>query len=185
MKPIPFVISLLVAGAVLAIVDLCTLPTGITDEPACAPIDTVWPYPTVLTIDADSGGSIYDSLAAELGIEPAAMRAVSSIEAGHSHTAFISPGSPVVNLEVPMFKEQLQRAGLDVDSLARAVPDAFSRPSRSAMPTRCWRNVPCTVPHRPSTTRSPCYAHTGGCTKYAAATGGCAGPNRYVISLKR
>lgn len=131
MKPIPFVISLLVAGAVLAIVDLCTLPTGITDEPACAPIDTVWPYPTVLTIDADSRGSIYDSLAAELGIEPAAMRAVSSIEAGHSHTAFISPGSPVVNLEVPMFKEQLQRAGLDVDSLARAVPDAFSRPSRS------------------------------------------------------
>ena len=38
MKPIPFVIALLVAGAVLAIVDLWTLPTGITDEPACAPV---------------------------------------------------------------------------------------------------------------------------------------------------
>ena len=144
MKPIPFVISLLVAGAVLAIVDLCTLPTGITDEPACAPIDTVWPYPTVLTIDADSGGSIYDSLAAELGIEPAAMRAVSSIEAGHSHTAFISPGSPVVNLEVPMFKEQLQRAGLDVDSLARVIqppePQPLCRPVAGAT---C--HVPCRI----------------------------------------
>lgn len=127
-----FIVSIVVVAVVLAVLGLCTCRSGgVAEGQGYEPIDTVWRYPVVLAVPDVSPRSIYDSLAAELGVEVAAMRAVSSIESGRSHTAFISAGSPVVNLEVSMFREQLNRAGYDVDSLAKAVPDAFSRPSRS------------------------------------------------------
>ncbi len=130
MKPKLCVISLLIAAAVLVVVGICTTSPRIGAGNNCEPLDTMWYYPTVLA-KAEADESIYDSLAVMLGIEVAAMKAVSSIESGRSHMAFISPGSPVVNLEVPMFKDRLLEAGYNVDSLARTVPDAFHRPSRS------------------------------------------------------
>ena len=46
-------------------------------------------------------------------IEVATIKAVSFIEAGPEHTGFIKYGSPIVHLEVSMFKKMLQKAGYD------------------------------------------------------------------------
>ena len=122
-------LSVTMTACVLAMVALSVLPMrhGNSDK-EIAPIDTVWLYPVVIAMPAAETG-LYDSLAAELGIEVATMKAVSSIESGNSHRAFISGGSPVVNLEVSMFKKMLRNEGYNVDSLVDAMPDAFKRPS--------------------------------------------------------
>lgn len=58
-------------------------------------------------------------------IEVATIKAVSFIEAGPEHTGFIKYGSPIVHLEVSMFKKMLQKAGYDVDSLSKLHPEAL------------------------------------------------------------
>ena len=110
------VISFFMALCVLALMALCTLP-GNSCKEVYMPLDSVWQYPTLPVVTASAPASIYDSLAAELGIEVASMLAVSSIESGASHKAFISIGSPVVNLDVAIFKESLHECGYNVDSL--------------------------------------------------------------------
>lgn len=120
-------ISCVVLAVMLAVEALCVRGYRCEPQANVAPLDTMWRYPDVLPYPI-AANSIYDSLAAELNVEVAAFKAVSSIESGSRHTAFISPGSPVVNLEVPMFVDMLESAGYDVDSLRVAVPDAFSRP---------------------------------------------------------
>lgn len=127
MKPLLFSIFLTIG--VLALIALSVLPAVRHNqyEAAIAPIDTVLPYPVVIAMPP-AEPSLYDSLAASLGIEVEAMMAVSSIESGRSHKAFISGGSPVVNVEVPMFKKMLHKEGYNVDSLVKAIPAAFKRP---------------------------------------------------------
>lgn len=125
------VISFFMALCVLALIALCTLRPGNSCKEVYMPLDSVWQYPTLPVVTASAPASIYDSLAADLGIEVASMLAVSSIESGASHKAFISTGSPVVNLDVAIFKESLHECGYNVDSLIKTVPDAFKRPSKS------------------------------------------------------
>lgn len=132
----PYLFSLFATAVVLALVGLCGYPSSVGDNDYFEPIDTalLLQHPLVLALCDEDGGSIYDSLAIELGVEVAAIKAVSSIESGRSHVAFITAGSPVVNVDVPIFKDALSEAGYDVDSLMRAVPDAFERPSRAIYP---------------------------------------------------
>lgn len=54
----------------------------------------------------------YKKVADELGIDIATMKAVVEIEAGKSHQGFVSPGKPLINFDLTMFRRNLRQAGI-------------------------------------------------------------------------
>ncbi len=58
-------------------------------------------------------------------LDAATIEAVSFVEAGPDRVGFIKPGSPIVHLEVSMFKNMLREAGYDVAMLSKKHPEAF------------------------------------------------------------
>lgn len=54
----------------------------------------------------------YKKVADELGIEVATMKAVVEIEAGRTHQGFVSPGKPLINFDLTMFRRFLRQAGI-------------------------------------------------------------------------
>lgn len=71
----------------------------------------------------------YRAVAAELGIEVAAMKAVVDIEAGPSHQGFFEAGKPIVNFDLSMFRRIAGRRGVNLTKYATTHPEVFSRPS--------------------------------------------------------
>lgn len=71
----------------------------------------------------------YRAVAAELGIEVAAMKAVVDIEAGPSHQGFYEAGKPIVNFDLSMFRRIATRRGINLTQYATSHPEVFSRPS--------------------------------------------------------
>lgn len=54
----------------------------------------------------------YQKVADELGVDIATMKAVVEIEAGKSHQGFVSPGKPLINFDLTMFRRHLRQAGI-------------------------------------------------------------------------
>ncbi len=54
----------------------------------------------------------YQKVADELSVDIATMKAVVEIEAGKSHQGFVSPGKPLINFDLTMFRRHLRQAGI-------------------------------------------------------------------------
>jgi len=72
----------------------------------------------------------YRSVAEELGIEVASMKAVVEIEAGASHKGFHSPGKPIVNFDLTIFRTFARRRGIALSSFAKSHAVVFASPNR-------------------------------------------------------
>ena len=67
----------------------------------------------------------YARVAGELGVEIAAIKAVSEIEAGKHHHGFVAVGCPTLNFSVNMFNRNLKRRGITVSASQRKREAAF------------------------------------------------------------
>lgn len=65
----------------------------------------------------------YQKVAAELGVEVAAIKALAKIEAGNE--GFVSPGKPVINFDRVVFAQSLRRKGIAVKQARQQAPVAF------------------------------------------------------------
>ncbi len=103
----------------VVIAALDAIPVGITPE------DLVLIPSHIRRLTEDD----YRAVAAELGIEVAAMKAVVDIEAGPSHQGFHEAGKPIVNFDLSMFRRIAGRRGVNLTKYATTHPEVFSRPS--------------------------------------------------------
>ncbi len=56
----------------------------------------------------------YEEVAADLGVEPAAIRAIVEIETGRTHSGFHSEGKPIINFDLPIFRRAAARRGINL-----------------------------------------------------------------------
>ena len=70
----------------------------------------------------------YEEVAAELGVEVAAMKAVVEIEAGREHRGFWSEGKPLINFDLSVYRKTAGRRGINLSKYASSHPLVFSRP---------------------------------------------------------
>lgn len=68
----------------------------------------------------------YQAVAAELGIEVAAMKAVVDVEAGRAHVGFYKPGLPIINFDIAMFRRFAGKRGIRTADYARSHAGAFA-----------------------------------------------------------
>ncbi|MEG0701882.1 MAG: N-acetylmuramidase family protein [Muribaculaceae bacterium] len=69
----------------------------------------------------------YAKVAAELDIDVATIKAVSDIEAGKTHNGFATPGVPIINFDVTVFRGFLRKAGINAAKYKKSNSTAFSR----------------------------------------------------------
>lgn len=87
------------------------------------------PTDTILTLTETD----FEEVAAELGVEVAAIKAVVEIEAGRTHEGFFAPGKPLINFDLSMFRRFATRRGVNLSkySKSHSVVFASSRGSQS------------------------------------------------------
>lgn len=71
----------------------------------------------------------YREVAEELGVETAAIKAVVDIEAGRSHQGFWSPGKPLINFDLTMYRKFAPRHGVSLKKAQKSAPVIFARPN--------------------------------------------------------
>lgn len=125
-------IALLTAMAATASLQCGVKPD---DKPDTAPADSIDAADTLVAAEADS--SRYDRLteadyaevAAEMGVEVAAIKAVVEIEAGVDHKGFWAPGKPIVNFDLSIYRKVAPRHGLNIAKLRKSHPAIFASPN--------------------------------------------------------
>ena len=73
----------------------------------------------------------YRTIAEELGVETAAIKAVVDIEAGPSHKGFWKPGKPLINFDLSMFQQFARRRGVSLEKARKSSPVIFRKPDRA------------------------------------------------------
>jgi len=73
----------------------------------------------------------YEEVAEQLGVEPAAMKAVVEIEAGKSHQGFWAEGKPLMNFDLAVFRKMAARHKVNLSKYTRSHPAVFARPDIS------------------------------------------------------
>ena len=68
-------------------------------------------------------------VAAELGVEVAAIKAVVEIEAGKSHNGFWSENKPLINFDLSMFRKMANKNKISLAHATKEYPVIFSRPN--------------------------------------------------------
>lgn len=71
----------------------------------------------------------YKQVAEELGVEPAAIKAVVEVEAGTAHEGFFAPGKPIINFDLTMFRQFARKNGVNLSKYAKSHATVFSRPN--------------------------------------------------------
>lgn len=71
----------------------------------------------------------YRAVAEELGVEPAAIKAVVDIEAGPQHEGFFAPGKPLVNFDLAMFRQRARHNKINLSRYAQSHATVFARPN--------------------------------------------------------
>lgn len=71
----------------------------------------------------------YREVAAELGVEVAAIKAVVDIEAGKAHKGFHEPGKALVNFDLSMFRRFASRKGINLSKYQKSHSTVFTRPN--------------------------------------------------------
>jgi len=67
----------------------------------------------------------YRKVARELGVDVAAIKAVSKVEGGSK--GFVSPGKPTINFDITVFKQRIAKAGISASNARKQAPVAFAR----------------------------------------------------------
>ena len=70
----------------------------------------------------------YREVAERLGVETAAIKAVVDIEAGKSHQGFWSPGKPLINFDISMYRQFAPKHGVSLPAAKKKSPVIFNRP---------------------------------------------------------
>lgn len=70
----------------------------------------------------------YREIALELGIEPAAIRAVVEIETGKTTRGFYADSHPIINFDLPLFRRVAARRGINLGKYTVSHPEAFAAP---------------------------------------------------------
>ncbi len=78
--------------------------------------------PTILTLTEQD----FEEVAAGLGVEVAAIKAVVEIEAGRSHQGFSAPGVPIVNFDYSMFSRFAAKKGVNLSKYRQSHPMVFN-----------------------------------------------------------
>lgn len=73
----------------------------------------------------------YEEVAAELGIEVAAMKAIVEIEVGKAKNGFVEPGKPIINFDLKMFRRFASRHGVKLTGHRKSHPEVFNKPNVS------------------------------------------------------
>ena len=73
----------------------------------------------------------YQEVAAELGVEVAAIKAVVEIEAGKAHQGFWKPGHPIINFDMSVFRQMAARHKVNLSGAQNRYPVVFNRPNIS------------------------------------------------------
>ena len=94
-------------GRSYIIIDNDTLHTAFLPQPELRPIGPLR--------DSD-----YDEIAAELGIETAAIRAVVEIETGKQHKGFNADGTAIINFDLPVFRRAAARRGVNLSKHSKS-----------------------------------------------------------------
>ena len=84
--------------------------------------------PKILRLTEDD----YRAVAERLGVEVAAIKAVTEIEAGKTHEGFSAPGVPLVNFDLTMFKRFAGKHGINLSKYNKSHPMVFNRSGRSS-----------------------------------------------------
>lgn len=139
MKKIPLIFSL--ALAVSTIQACATRPDSVHHHLPIAMMDSLLLDGKVLTlwnvmdtIKVDQAPQIrltqkdYEEVAAELGVEVAAIKAVVEIEAGVSHNGFWSDGKPIINFDITIYNAAARRNGVDLAKARKNAPVIFHAP---------------------------------------------------------
>ena len=78
----------------------------------------------------------YEEVAAQLGVEVAAMKAVVEIEAGKSHRGFWDEGKPIINFDLPVYRKMAARHNINLSKYTKTHPAVFARPNISKYGSR-------------------------------------------------
>ncbi len=70
----------------------------------------------------------YRTVAEELGVEVAAIKAVVDIEAGAAHEGFWDDGKPLINFDLSMYNKFAPRHGVSLTRAKKLAPEVFRRP---------------------------------------------------------
>lgn len=73
----------------------------------------------------------FEEVAAQLGIEVAAMKAVVEIEAGKSHKGFWEEGKPLINFDLAVYQRMAPKHGVKLANYRKSHPAIFNRPNIS------------------------------------------------------
>lgn len=71
----------------------------------------------------------FREVADELGVEVAAIKAVTEIEAGKTHQGFWAEGKPIINFDLTMFRRMARRNGVALGKYSRSHAVVFARPN--------------------------------------------------------
>ena len=67
----------------------------------------------------------YDEVAARLGVEPAAIRAVVEIEAGRANKGFWAPGKPLINYDMTIVNKFAKKCGVTLSKYRQSHPEIW------------------------------------------------------------
>ena len=70
----------------------------------------------------------YRTVAEELGVETAAIKAVVDVETGQKLQGFYAPGKPLINFDLSIYRRMAPRHGVSVAKARKAEPAVFARP---------------------------------------------------------
>lgn len=71
----------------------------------------------------------FKEVAAELGVEVAAIKAVVEIEAGRTHQGFWSENKPIINFDLAVFRKMAAKNKVSLSAAAKNHPVIFARPN--------------------------------------------------------
>lgn len=71
----------------------------------------------------------FEEVAAELGVEVAAIKAVTEIEAGRTHNGFWAEGKPLINFDLGVYRARAARRGVNLKKYASSHAVVFNRPN--------------------------------------------------------
>lgn len=131
---IPFLISLIILGASgFAYID--TYKTNDTIDCDTIEIDSSLIVDSTIIIDTlidttayredKLSQQDYDEVAARLGVESAAIRAVVEIEAGRANKGFWAPGKPLINYDMTVVNKFAKKCGVTLSKYRKSHPEIW------------------------------------------------------------
>ncbi len=90
-----------------------------------AAIDSAIVDDTVTYCDQRLSQKDYDEVAARLGVEPAAIRAVVEIEAGRANKGFWAPGKPIINFDMSIVNKFAPKLGVKLSKYRGSHPEIW------------------------------------------------------------